>query len=258
MFISVKKHLRKTLDAILEPLGYRRISPKKPALKETSLLAIFFGTISQMGFEPKHIIDIGANRGNWTRQTLNYYPNAFYTLLEPQADLYPAFQDILDSNPNVRVQTKGAGSETGSFMFTLVNRDDSCSFRYTKEEADKAGFKQIEIPVVTLNELVDSLKHLPFPDIVKIDAEGMDLEVLKGASTLFGKTEVFLVEASVNSKLFDNTFLDMINFMAKQGYVLFDITDLNRPFEPNILWLVELAFIKKGGVLDGYEVAFEL
>jgi hypothetical protein len=34
----------------------------------------------------------------------------------------------------------------------------------------------------------------------KIDAEGLDLEVLKGASNYFGKTEIFMVEAGVLSQ----------------------------------------------------------
>jgi hypothetical protein len=37
--------------------------------------------------------------------------------------------------------------------------------------------------------------------------------------------------------------------MYNKGYKLFEITDLNRPFENKVLWLVELMFIKKAGVL---------
>jgi hypothetical protein len=43
----------------------------------------------------------------------------------------------------------------------------------------------------------------------KIDAEGLDLEVLKGASNYFGKTEIFMVEAGVLSE-FDNSFLKIL------------------------------------------------
>ncbi|MFZ3273450.1 MAG: FkbM family methyltransferase, partial [Lutibacter sp.] len=127
--------------------------------------------------------------------------------------------------------------------------DDSCSFRYTEEEAKVAGFEQIEIPVVTLNKLLAD-SDLPIPDIIKIDAEGLDLEVLKGASNLFGKTEIFMVEAGVVNKIFDNSFLKLINFMDQNNYRLFDITDINRPFQPKVLWLVELVFVKKDGYID--------
>ncbi len=38
--------------------------------------------------------------------------------------------------------------------------------------------------------------------------------------------------------------------MDAKGYCLFDITDLNRPWEKPVLWLVELVFVRKGGRLD--------
>ena len=141
-------------------------------------------------------------------------------------------------------------------MFTIVDRDDSCSFRYTEEEAKAAGFKQVEIPIVTLNEMVAKNATLPFPDLVKIDAEGLDINVLEGASNLMGKTEVFLVEAALFCKEFDNSLLKMVDYMDKKGYSLFEITDLNRPFQPQVLWLVELAFIKKGGIIDNYKINY--
>ena len=102
---------------------------------------------------------------------------------------------------------------------------------------------------MTLNQLLKD-SALPNPDIIKIDAEGLDIEVLKGASNYFGKTEIFMVEAGVVNKSFDNSFLKLINFMDENGYRLFEITDLNRPTEPRVLWLVELVFAKKGGLID--------
>jgi FkbM family methyltransferase len=213
------------------------------------LLFNFYNTLKEFNFYPKHIVDVGANHGTWTREALQHFPDAYYTLLEPQYWLKDSFQDILETNPKVQFYPMGAGEQEGSFQFTIVDRDDSCSFRYTEEEAKVAGFEQIEIPVVTLNGLLSS-SELPIPDIIKIDAEGLDIEVLKGASNFFGKTEIFMVEAGVVNKLFDNSFLKLINFMDEKNYQLFDITDINRPFQPQVLWLVELVFVKKDGFID--------
>lgn len=225
---------------------------------KNSLLEVFFENLKAIGFTPNHVIDVGANHGTWTRETLNYFPNAYYTLLEPQEWLKPSLQDLLDANAKITFNAIGAGARSGSFKFTIVNRDDSCSFRYTEEEAKSQGFKQVEIPIVTLNELVAKNPALPFPDLVKIDAEGLDLEVLEGASDLIGKTEVFLVEAALFCKEFDNSLIKMVNYMDDKGYTLFEITDLNRPFKPNVLWLTELAFIKKGGIIDRYKIDFSI
>ena len=53
-----------------------------------------------------HIVDIGANHGTWTRETLKYFPDAFYTLIEPQKWLQPSFQDLLDSNSKIKSKRK--------------------------------------------------------------------------------------------------------------------------------------------------------
>jgi FkbM family methyltransferase len=217
------------------------------------LLDNFYNTLKIFDFQPKHIVDIGANHGTWTREALIHFPNSYYTLIEPQYWLKSSIQDIIDANPKVQFHAFGAGEKEGKFMFTIVDRDDSCSFRYTKKEADNAGFKQIEIPVTTLNNLLVK-SDLPIPDIIKIDAEGLDIEVLKGASDFFGKTEIFIVEAGVVNKMFENSFLNTINFMDEKGYRLFEITDLNRPFESKVLWLVELVFVLKNGSIDSKKI----
>jgi hypothetical protein len=52
------------------------------------------------------------------------------------------------------------------------------------------------------------------------------------------------------NKFFQNTFTDVIREMSERGFVVFDITDLNRTQKHNALWLVEIAFVKSGKWLD--------
>lgn len=246
--------MKKLFKIIINKFGYtlNKVNANTTPLDTNSkdyLLFNFYNTLKKMGFTPKHIVDVGANHGTWTRQALSHFPEANYTLLEPQYWLKDSFQDILDTNSRVQFYPVGAGEKKGSFQFTIVDRDDSCSFRYSPEEAKEAGFEQIEIPVVTLNDLLSN-SVLPVPDIIKIDAEGLDIEVLRGASDFFGKTEIFMVEAGVVNKLFDNSLLKLINFMNENNYRLFEITDINRPFQLQVLWLVELVFVKKNGFID--------
>ena len=255
----MNKILKKIIEKAFRKFGYKlkKIGADAKLADTTNkdyLLFNFYNTLKQFNFYPKHIVDIGANHGTWTREALQHFPEAYYTLLEPQHWLKASFKDILETNSKVQFYPVGAGEQEGTFKFTIVDRDDSCSFRYTEEEAKVAGFEQIDIPVVTLNNLLSN-SELPVPDIIKIDAEGLDIEVLNGASNYFGKTEIFMVEAGVVNKLFNNSFLKLINFMDEKGYRLFEITDLNRPFGPQVLWLVELVFVKKNGFIDSQVIA---
>jgi len=130
---------------------------------------------------------------------------------------------------------------------TITDYLDSCNFRCSEEEAQDLGLEQIRVPIVTLN---DVLEDEICPEIIKIDAEGFDFQVLRGANKYFGQTEIFMVEAAVVCDEIQNTCAEMIKFMDSIGYRMFDITDLNRPFDSNVLWLMEIVFVKKGGVLD--------
>ncbi len=199
----------------------------------------FFALLQRLGFAPKHILDIGANRGLWTRTAIQHFPDARYTLVEPQDHLKSYIKDLLDRGYKIQWINAGAGDVSGSLPFTLAGRDDSSTFVLTEEQARQAGFPQTPVAIKTLNEIA-AASGPPPPDMVKIDAEGFDLRVLAGASDLLGKTDIFLVEACVCSA-YENS--------AAAGYRLMDITDLNRSPRHGVLWLCELAFLRNGSHL---------
>ena len=257
----MKKLLKNLLTFLFNPLaiklGYIKKNRQSKNIytsnSKSGLLNNFYNILLEINFMPNHIVDVGANHGTWTREAIKYFPHSQFTLFEPQYWLENSIKDILSTNNKVSFNAFGVGKTKGTFKFTIVDRDDSCSFKYSEEEAKNMGFDQIDLPVVTLNDFFKE-NGLSIPDLVKIDAEGLDLDVLEGASDFFGKTEIFLVEAAVVNDNIKNTVLKVLEYMDKMGYKLFDITDLNRPWKPRCLWLVELVFVKKGGVIDDIKV----
>lgn len=247
----IKGLLRKPTIRLAGRLGLDVQNRNNPGrgIDKNFLLNGFFQLLQDCQFCPEHIVDIGANRGTWTRRALKYFPEAKYSLFEPQAWMKDDLKDILHAYPKVAFYPVGVGAHGGDFKFTIVDRDDSCSFRYSEQEADARGFKQIDIPMVRLDDFLHQY-HFPIPDVIKIDAEGLDLEVLSGVGNCLGTTEVILVEASVNNKSLSNSLYHVIQFMEERGYRLFDITDMNRPFHSKLLWLMEVVFVRKNGYLD--------
>jgi FkbM family methyltransferase len=253
----IKKILLKLFDPVAFRLGYRQTGLIRPQAvaeipnkySKNHLLESFYTLLMSLDFQPKHIVDVGANHGTWTREILKYFPKAYYTLLEPQGQLQSSIKDIMDVNEKVTFHPIGAGSKPGKFKFTIVERDDSCTFVLTEEEAKSKGYQQVEIPIVQLNQFLPTISEI-IPDIIKIDAEGLDLEVLEGATHYFGLTEIFMVEAGVMAKNIKNSAAAVMQYMEKNGYRLFDITDLNRTLKNDALWLVELVFVKKSGFID--------
>jgi FkbM family methyltransferase len=227
---------------VLETLGFRT---KK---KKLAPLPAFFTFLREHGFSPANIIDIGANRGAWTRSAVRFFPDCRYTLVEPQPDFQIHVRDLIDAGHNINWVHAGVSDRSGTLPLTIHSFDSSSSFAPTPAEAQADGFKQIMVPVKTLNEIVAQSGSMP--EMVKIDAEGFDLRAFSGGSDLFGKTDFFLLEAAVfanarwSQKPVENNFLAVMQKMADAGYRLFDITDFNRSPRHQVLWLCELAFVR--------------
>ena len=232
------------LKVCLRALQKKTISPSTAgsAVQEVSPLKNgqhaetdpFFNTLLRLGYHPGHIVDVGANRGNWTRTALKYFPYSRFTMFEPQEKMREEVSDLL-AHPGIEFHCMGAGPVNSSMRLTQHERDDSHTFALSQRQAQELGYQQIEVPVVALDDF--------------FEAEGWDLEVLKGARKIVDEADIVLMEASVLNPIFTNTVEDVISAMSRLGFVLFDITDLNRTAKDGALWLVELAFVKRNGDL---------
>jgi FkbM family methyltransferase len=252
--------IRKLIQSTAGKFGYRvvRKEPvvqvREPPPEPSYGLEPFFGLLKRFGFDPKHIVDIGANRGTWTRRAVQFFPTAQYTLIEPQDRLKAYIQDLIATGIRVNWINAGVSDASGTLPFTIAYRDDSSTFLSLPQDADA---QRILIPVKTLNEIVLSSGG-PAPQMVKIDAEGLDLKVLAGGSDLFGKTEVFFVEVAIwANHPYENTLAKVIPIMEQAGYHAVDITDINRSPKYGVLWLCELAFLRNGSPLFDSVASYE-
>src|SRR5262245_18427533 len=150
----------------------------------------------------------------------------------------------------------GCGDFSVSLPLFVSYRDDGSTFVLADWNRNSTKSQRITVPIMTLNQIVASSRS-GLPELVKIDAEGFDLKVLAGASDLLGKTDIFLVEAAVGPRAYDNSVAEVVRFMAKAGYNLMDITDLNRSPKHGVLWLCELAFLREGSPLLDAATSYE-
>ena len=180
--------IKRLTQSALSVFGLRLTRLDSNAAPVASLDA-FFALLKRYGFDPKHVIDVGANHGNWTREAVKYFRNAQYTLVEPQDELKVHVQDLIDRGVRVRWINEGASDCSGVLTLNVDRRDHSSTFLEVPRTVD-AAVRRVDVPVRTLNEIVAS-SSMPVPDMVKMDEEGFDLKVLAGASELFGKTEIF-------------------------------------------------------------------
>lgn len=161
-------------------------------------------------------------------------------------------QDLLRDGRQIRWINAGLGEESTKLPFHISVRDDSSTFVPLAGSAF-SGTTMVEVK--SIDDLLVEYQ-LPVPDIVKIDAEGMDLKAIGGAKKILGKTEIILLEAAVLCP-FENSVLKLINFRDERGYQLVDITKINRGPKHGVHWLTELAFLRNASPLFASAISYE-
>jgi FkbM family methyltransferase len=231
----------------------QRLDPIAPRNRIPNPLQRSLEVLQSLSFQPKHIVDIGANHGDWTKVALRCFPNANYSLIEPNPQLLPHLTDLLQSNSKISLHQVGIGAENAEFTFNVHPDDTSSSFAFTAERAQSMGCVPLTVPVHRLDTLLSSIP-LPPPELIKIDAEGLDLEVLKGAALALSTCQVVFIECAIMCDSMPNDALTVLRIMHDHGFRLFDTSDAVRTPTHKCLWLLEAVFVKMGSGMDQYGI----
>ena len=247
--------MKTLIKHLLRSLGFefRRI-PKKssgPAAGSADRpigdVKMFLEDLKARGFEPRGIVDVGANKGDWTRLSLSVFPRARVLMIEPQPEMRSHLEQLCRDNPNLEFVQAGAGRDPGQLVQTIWKDLAGSSFLPKPSEEKLRDGTQRITPVVTIDSLVNGRSGF-HPDLVKLDIQGFEIEALRGSTTLFGRTHVFILETSLY-RFMPNmpVTAECIEFMSARNYDLYDVVEYRRRPLDGALGQIDLAFVLRDG-----------
>lgn len=245
--------IKDILKKVLSLLGYeiKKVSPvsQLPEERPVGDMAGLLEDMKRRGLHCSFIMDVGANQAHWSRMAKNIFTGARFCLIEPQKEMKVSLQAFCDEYQDSFFIETGAGSTNEVRILTIWDDLLGSSFLPAADNNLKQQHKQRAIELKTIDSIIEEQKA-EYPQLIKLDIQGFELEALKGAEKTFGHTEVYILEVSLFA-FEDNMpqFAEVINFMQSRGYVVYDFPGfLRRPYD-GALGQCDVCFVKANGFL---------
>lgn len=218
--------LRSFRHQLARKLGYRRIESRFQNVDAFEAQARLLG-----GRSVSTIFDIGANIGQTARRYRERFPGATLYCFEPFPGAFEQLQRNVGSDANLRALPMAVADAPGTRTFH-VNREN---FNHSLLGAAPEGTRwariehvgSIEVPCTSVDTFCAE-QRIPEVQILKIDAEGGDLLVLRGATTMLSTRRIGLVfvEALFVPMFAGQAYFhDLCRFLAEFGYRPYDLFD---------------------------------
>jgi FkbM family methyltransferase len=143
------------------------------------------------------VIDVGANRGEWTVDLLEAASAVERVLCyEPGSSALKVLRGRLDSDSRVEIVAAAVSDVAGELDFFDEPDAGETSSLIRSHSNTAASRRRVE--VVTLDEEIEK-RGIDRVDLLKIDAEGMDLHVLRGASRTLAGHRIAVAQFEYNA-----------------------------------------------------------
>jgi len=176
------------------------------------------------------LFDVGANQGVWSREMLRIFPDARIFLFEPQASCQEVLRALNLKNSKLIPKAVSDGEEQSVSFFSSPESSAIGSLHVRRDTYfQDLPFEKQDVQTVTLDQMTQD-HQLPFVDFVKIDVEGHELNVLKGARESLrqhkiGGLSFEFGSGQINSRTFFHDFWD---FLTPLGYEIYRILPSSR------------------------------
>ncbi len=187
--------------------------------------------LRRAGITVATVIDVGAALGDWSLECARTFPDARYILVEPLDEFSAALARVVGSL-SAAEHVPAAAAATNSDVSFHVHADLVGSSLYRESEGGGVDGEPRTVSAVSLDTLASDTRASG-PYLLKVDVQGAELEVLRGAERILGEAEAVVLEVSF-LEFFQGGSLahELIRVMSERGFVVYDILDLlDRPLD---------------------------
>jgi FkbM family methyltransferase len=246
--------MRKFIRNILNKFGYDIIKLKYEykigvqSAENIQLLREEFQWMREYGF--KTIVDVGANEGQFSEKARLLFPEANIYAFEPLPEAYQRLKNNFTEDGYFHCFNVGVGEQKATLEIHLNESSASSSILplgglHKEAFEDAKESKSIAINIDTLDSLLP-LQGLQFPMLLKVDVQGYEDKVLKGATNFLGGADMIIIELTFKElyegqPLFDNIYTTLV----KQGYAFEGVIEQLRNPKTNEILQADGVFVKK-------------
>ncbi len=180
---------------------------------------------------PQVVFDVGANEGQITVRLHDWYPQATIYSFEPNPKTFQVLINRTRELRNVQCFAYALGDASGDGTISDDSASDRC--RVSIASVDSNGDTRVTIQ--TISQFCDELS-IDGIGFVKVDTEGSDLRVLRGAEGMLREQAIDLIQVEVGMNPENHwhvPFWAMKDYLEEFGYRLFGIYGQYHEFPTN-------------------------
>jgi FkbM family methyltransferase len=198
-------------------------------------LKSFFSKSKKFKLDYKVVYDIGGHKGEFSKIVKKYYRKSKIYLFEPNTQHNKAMSKYGEVHNITLWKEKGIKD-----FYSISESGDSLYQEFS------LLYKSVipkQVPVFSLDEYVND-NGLEYPDLIKLDTQGSELDILAGGLECLSKATAIIVECPlVLYNINAPSINDYISTIIGYGYQPIELTEVH--YMDGTMVQIDLAFINK-------------
>jgi FkbM family methyltransferase len=193
--------------------------------------------LSEQGFSPDLIFDVGAYEGEFAQTCRDIWPNSHIACFEPLEEAASRLQENADQRMSVYNLLLGPEERDR----TPLHRAETASSVLDEHEN---SHPTSEHQMRKIDSVVTEDFSNQSPDLIKLDVQGFELEVLRGAEKALSSVDAVLAEVNlINIHEGAPLLAETVGWLEERDFVAFDICGLHRRPLDDALWQADMIFV---------------